>query len=93
MWAGTGQLYESTGCAGQSTLRRVAISTGQVEQTHNLDEQYFGEGLALVDEQLIQLTWQEHTAFVYQASSFDQTGTFAYATEGWGLCYDGDSVW
>ena len=89
VWAGAGQLYESTGLRGQSTLRRVAIATGEVEQSHGLDEQYFGEGLALVDEQLIQLTWQENTAFVYQASSFDQTGTFSYTTEGWGLCYDG----
>ena len=89
VWAGTGQLYESTGLRGQSTLRKVAIPTGQVEQSHSLDERYFGEGLALVDDQLIQLTWQENTAFVYQAASFDQTGTFSYATEGWGLCYDG----
>ena len=89
VWAGADQLYESTGLRGQSTLRRVAIPTGQVDQSHSLDEQYFGEGLALVHDQLIQLTWQENTVFVYQASSFDQTGTFAYETEGWGLCYDG----
>ncbi len=68
------------------------IATGQVEQSHSLDDQYFGEGLALVGDQLIQLTWQEHTAFEYRAASFEQTGTFDYTTEGWGLCYDGSRL-
>ena len=91
-WAGDGELFESTGRKGQSTLRRVEIESGEVQQNHELGADYFGEGLAQVDRDLIQLTWQEGTAFVYDASSFDEKGTFDYETEGWGLCYDGEAL-
>jgi glutamine cyclotransferase len=89
VWAGDGDLFESTGLRGASSLRRVELATGTVQQHHALDAPYFGEGLAQVDDRLIQLTWQENTAFVYDAATFTQTATFTYAGEGWGLCYDG----
>ncbi len=57
-----GVLFESTGLYGESSLRRVALETGAVLQIVNLDPGYFGEGLALWEDRLIQLTWQEHTA-------------------------------
>ena len=56
-------------------------------------KQRFGEGLALVDNQLIQITWQENTALVYDQETFEQTGSFEYDTEGWGICYDGESLY
>src|SRR5439155_21275230 len=65
-----GQLYESTGIEGQSTLRRVEIATGKVLDRHDLDQQYFGEGLALVGDELVQLTWKHGVAFVYDKSTF-----------------------
>src|ERR1700704_3964838 len=40
-----GYLYESTGIAGQSTLRKVALRSGQVIRKVSLPPQYFGEGL------------------------------------------------
>jgi glutamine cyclotransferase len=92
VWADDGELFESTGLRGHSSLRRVDIETGDVKQIHELDPEYFGEGLAQVDDELIQLTWQEETAFIYSASSFDDKGTFEYDTEGWGLCYDGTDL-
>jgi glutaminyl-peptide cyclotransferase len=54
--------FESTGKLGRSSLRRVEYPTGKVLQQVNLDSQYFGEGLAMVDNRLIQLTWQNRTA-------------------------------
>jgi glutamine cyclotransferase len=92
VWADDGELFESTGRRGHSSLRRVEIETGDVKQIHELEPEYFGEGLAQVDDELIQLTWQEETAFIYGASSFEQKGTFEYDTEGWGLCYDGTQL-
>ena len=89
VWAGNGDLYESTGQKGQSSLRRVRIDTGEVLEQHDLDDSYFGEGLALVGDDLIQLTWQEETAFVYEQETFDVTNTLDYDGEGWGLCFDG----
>ena len=92
VWAGDGALFESTGRRGQSSLRRVEIDTGDVTQQHDLDDKYFGEGLALVDDRLIQLTWQENTAFVYDRNSFAVLETFDYDGEGWGLCFDGERL-
>ena len=57
-----------------------------------LDDRYFAEGLAAVGDRLIQLTWHEQTAFVYQMNDFSQVGTFSYDTEGWGLCDDGSRL-
>ena len=59
-----GQLYESTGRHGASSLRRVHVGTGVVLQKHNLDDEYFGEGLALAEDRAIQLTWRSEVGFV-----------------------------
>lgn len=84
-----GRLYEGTGEYGESTLREVDPGTGEVLRSIDLDDRYFGEGIAIVDDRIIQLTWQEETAFVYRLSDFRQLTTFEYDTEGWGLCDDG----
>src|SRR5215468_3044279 len=84
--------FESTGQFGRSSLRRVEYPTGKVLQRVNLDSQYFGEGLAMIDNRLIQLTWQSHRGFVYDRDSFKQLREFKYDTEGWGLTYDGKSL-
>ncbi|MFC1463308.1 MAG: glutaminyl-peptide cyclotransferase [Candidatus Brachytrichaceae bacterium NZ_4S206] len=84
-----GVMYESTGLYGRSSLRRVALETGEVLQQRDLPPEYFGEGLALFDGRLIQLTWQNNIGFVYDAASFELQQTWAYATEGWGLTHDG----
>jgi len=84
-----GVLYEGTGLTGQSSLRRVDLPTGEVLQLYNLPAQYFGEGIAVYGDQIVQLTWQNHTGFVYDRDSFELLDTFAYPTEGWGLTHDG----
>ncbi len=84
-----GELYESTGGYGDSSLRRVELATGDVLQGVGLAEDYFGEGLALWENRLIQLTWREHIAFLWDVASFDSQGSFSYDGEGWGLTHDG----
>ena len=84
-----GFLYESTGLYGQSSLRQVNPQTGEVIQFVPLAETYFAEGLERVEDRLIQITWREQTAFVYDINTFALLNTFSYAGEGWGLCYDG----
>ena len=84
-----GMLYESTGLRGQSVLRIIDLPTGSVLQEVAADPQHFGEGLALVDDQLIWLTWRAETAGVYHRDTLNQTGGFTYTGEGWGLCHDG----
>jgi glutaminyl-peptide cyclotransferase len=84
-----GRLFESTGLNGQSTLREVDLATGKVLRTKSLEQQYFGEGLALVGDRLIQLTWTSQVGFVYDHDTFKPLGTFSYTHEGWGLAYNG----
>jgi glutamine cyclotransferase len=84
-----GSLYESTGLYGRSTLRRVDLTSGQVEQEARLPDSLFGEGLAQVGQRLIQLTWKNHTALVWDLATFHKQAEFGYDGEGWGLCFDG----
>lgn len=84
-----GFLYESTGLVDRSSLRKVALETGQVLTKVNVPSPYFAEGLAIFADRAIQLTWQHHIAFVYQLSSFQPLENFSYPTEGWGLTDDG----
>jgi glutaminyl-peptide cyclotransferase len=87
-----GVLYEGTGLYGRSSLRRVDLATGEVLQQIELEPQYFGEGIAIFDEQIYQLTWRENAAFVYDQSSFTRTAVFTSTTEGWGLTHDGSRL-
>src|SRR6185437_16686170 len=80
-----GVFYEGTGLAGRSTLRKVKIETGEVLQTKAIPPKYFGEGITDWKGSLLQLTWQSEVGFVYDMTSFDQTRTFTYTGEGWGL--------
>jgi len=85
-----GILYESTG--EYSSLRRVDLESGVVQQEVSLPAEFFGEGLTVVNNSLVQLTWQNHVGFVYDKVTFDLRGNFTYSTEGWGLTYNGSEL-
>lgn len=87
-----GFLYESTGLYGNSSLRRVELETGEILQFYALPNQYFGEGVTLFDDKIIQLTWLSHKGFVYDQESFDLLQEFNYSTEGWGITTDGSRL-
>ena len=87
-----GELYEGTGLYGASSIRRVDYATGLVEQKRALNRIYFGEGIAILDNKLFQLTWQNQIAIVYDLETFDLLGTHLYEGEGWGLTHDGQSL-
>jgi glutamine cyclotransferase len=84
-----GELYEGTGRNGQSSLRRVALDTGEILQRRNLGNLYFGEGITIMGEHIYQLTWQSQLGFVYDRTSFDLQKTFFLPGEGWGITHDG----
>ena len=63
-----GDLYESVGLYGKSELRKTALETGNVLQQQKLDAKYFGEGIAVLNNKIYQLTYKEHTGFVYDQS-------------------------
>ena len=85
-----GFLFESTGLNGRSTLRKVAIETGEVVQQIRIDTEYFAEGLADWNDQLVQLTWRSNVAFVYDLANFAPRRMLHYTGEGWGLTRDRD---
>jgi glutamine cyclotransferase len=87
-----GFLYESTGLNGRSSLRKVELETGAILKIVNLDNIYFGEGLALMDGKAFQLTWLSQIGFVYDQDTFERQSTFSYTGEGWGLTHDGRSL-
>jgi glutaminyl-peptide cyclotransferase len=87
-----GFLYESTGLNGASSLRKVNLTTGTVLQEFVLPNEYFGEGLARVDDKLVQLTYKTQVSFIYDEATFALLGNFTYQTEGWGLTYDGNRL-
>lgn len=84
-----GRLYESTGRYGQSTLREIDPQTGEILRGVNLPAQVFGEGIAIVGDQLLQLTWREGGGFIFNKDTFEFISVFEYTDEGWGMCYDG----
>ncbi len=92
LWHG-GVLYESVGQYGSSGLLRVELESGRALERTDLARRFFGEGLALAGDRLVQLTWREGKAFCYNAADFTPLGELDYAGEGWGLTFDGHSLW
>jgi glutamine cyclotransferase len=84
-----GDLLESTGLNGESTLRDVDIKTGRVLKKISIPAHYFGEGLTVIGSRAYQLTWKNGIGFIYDADTFQWEGRFAYTGEGWGLTTDG----
>ena len=87
-----GVLYEGTGLYGESTLRRVDLETGELLQGVGLSEEYFGEGIAVVDDRIYQLTWRNGVCVVFDRETFEFQEVFTYPTEGWGLTTDGERL-
>ena len=88
-----GYLYESTGQTGQSTFRKVDLETGEVLQSHKLEDKYFGEGAVVLGDKMYQLTWQHNRGFIYDAATLEPLGEFGYTGEGWGLTTDGEYLY
>ena len=88
-----GALYESTGLYGRSSLRRVDPATGAVTAETAVADDLFAEGLTVVSDRIVQLTWKAGRALVYDRATLGLVGEFAYEGEGWGLCRsDGELV-
>lgn len=88
-----GRLFESTGgmgkTGGKSFIAEVNYQTGEILRKHVLDDQYFGEGITILNGKLYQLTWQQNKCFVYDLNTFELINTFDFSGEGWGMTNDG----
>lgn len=87
-----GTMYESTGLLGRSSLRTVDAVTGEVTASVDLPDDLFGEGLTVVGDRIVQLTWRSETALVYDRRTLEELEAHPYAGEGWGLCLSGDAL-
>ena len=88
-----GFLYEGTGLQGRSSLRKVKLETGVVLQKLSLPGQYFGEGISIIGDRIVQLTWQSEVGFVWGLKDFKLQRQFTYKGEGWGLTTDGKNLY
>lgn len=86
-----GELYESTG-EKESWIGVVDIKTGVTAKKTQLDPQYFGEGMTILNNKVYYLTWKHKTGFIYDFKSFKQIGEFHYETEGWGMTTDNKNI-
>jgi len=86
-----GRLFESTGLVGSSTLREVDPETGLVLRSLPVPD-VFAEGMTVVDEEIVQITWTDEIAFRYSIDSFAPLGTYSYSGQGWGLCDNGTQL-
>jgi glutamine cyclotransferase len=88
-----GYLYEGTGLPGRSTLRKENLETGETLAEVRLAPEFFGEGVTVINERILQLTWQSHIGFVYDQATFRKLRTFDFTGEGWGLTNDGHTIY
>ena len=86
------KILESTGQNGKSWVAEVNPGTGEHDKKIILDNRYFGEGMTVLNNKLYYLTYQTKIGFVYDATTYKQTGEFSYDTEGWGLTHDGKQL-
>lgn len=83
-----GKLFEGTGQKGQSILAEVDLNTGVIQRKIDLEKNYFGEGITILNDTIYQITWNDRTCLVYDLN-FNKIKEFSYEGEGWGLCNDG----
>jgi glutamine cyclotransferase len=88
-----GYFYEGTGRNGQSSVRQVRMESGEVVRKIDLTREFFGEGIALSGDNIVELTWQSHIGFVYSLGDFRRLRNFSYPGEGWGLAADGRDLY
>ena len=87
-----GYLYEGTGRNGESSVRQIDLESGEVLKRHNLNRRYFGEGIAIHNDRIYQLTWRAHIGFVYNLETLEQEKIFFLSGEGWGITYGSDAI-
>jgi len=88
-------LIESTGLKGKSYFAKVDYKTGQLFKKVDLDAQYFGEGITIINDKVYQLTWENQEGFVYDAKTMKKIKSFKYdkPVEGWGMTNDGKKIY
>lgn len=85
-------LYEGTGWFGESRLMKMNLETGKSTQKINIPDEYFGEGITILNNKIYQLTWEQHKVFVYDLSTFKKIKEFDWNMQGWGITHNGKQL-
>ena len=85
-----GELFESTGLFGKSTLRRVDLASGRVLAQVDLPDDEFGEGICVLGDKIYMLTWRSRKGYIFDRDTLTLLGDWPYRGEGWGLTTDGE---
>ena len=83
-------MWEGTGEYGHSRLQRIDLETGRTDVVATLPRSEFGEGIALLDGKIYQLTWETTKPTSMTRRRVGSSALSAYAGEGWGLTTDGE---
>lgn len=90
-----GYLYESDGLTGESSIRKTEPATGKVLQMTKVRDELFAEGITIVGDKILMLTYQNNISLEYDLNSLKLLREFPsqYQREGWGLCNDGKVIY
>lgn len=87
-----GEMYETTGLHGKSTLRKVDLQSGKAVKRQDFNDKYFVEGSVVMGDNLYVLTWETRVAFIYDAATLEYKSSWSYPREGWGITTDGKQL-
>jgi len=89
-----GYLYESAGRKGFSKIKKIDLINNKIIKEYNLENDYFAEGIAPIDQKIIQITWQDRTGFIYDIDKLELISKFNYYyNEAWGLTSDSNKLY
>lgn len=85
-------VWESTGLYGESTLRRYQFGAEEPAAQARLPDEFFGEGICRVGDDIWQLTYQDRLALRWDAATLAPREQVRFNREGWGMCVAGEDV-
>ena len=87
-----GRMYESTGLYGHSQVREISLEDGSLIRSHDLNDSFFGEGLTLIGDRVLVLTWKAGLILEFERDTFNQSTQHNLEGEGWGICSFEDKI-
>jgi len=88
-----GRLYVSSGLYGRSMVRVYDFPSLELIQSIPVDPRIFAEGLTIIDDRLVLLSWRERVMLVYQLPDMTLIGQSALPGQGWGATHTGSVMW
>ena len=88
-----GRLYVSSGLYGQSIIRVYAFPSLELIQSVPVDPRIFAEGLTVIGDRLLLLSWRERIMLVYALPNLSLIGQSPLPGQGWGATHEGSTLW